>query len=262
MAAAPALRGPKVWVTRPEPDAGTFAETLKERGFAPIIAPLVEMSVLSIDVESGRDALQRADAVVITSRNALRAAESLGLLPAVSRRPVIAVGPGTANLAAELGCQQVTEAPGRAADIVDMLLAGDGSFGRPGAAIAYLRGAEVAFDLEAALAASDRAPELIAFMVYAMRPTGAPDAGLVDLIQRRELHAVTLFSPRVAGIYAQAVAQYALAEAVAPVIHYCLSDRVAAQISHLQLTNIAIPEKPNLQEMLEVMGGPTAQSMH
>src|SRR5690606_34319874 len=59
----------RVLVTRPEPDARQEADALRARGYEPVLAPLLDIEFLkgvSLDLDG-------AQAVVITSRNALRA---------------------------------------------------------------------------------------------------------------------------------------------------------------------------------------------
>ena len=61
----------RLLVTRPEPDASTFAEELRGLGHEPVLQPLIEFRALDFNPAK----LRTAQAIIITSGNCLRALE-------------------------------------------------------------------------------------------------------------------------------------------------------------------------------------------
>ena len=89
----------RILVTRPEPDASREAEALAARGHEAVLAPL-------LNIEFARDVpvdLAGAQALIVTSRNALRALSSRRELEDARKLPLYAVGEATSRAARELG---------------------------------------------------------------------------------------------------------------------------------------------------------------
>ncbi len=129
-------------ITRPKEDSTAIAERLEELGIEPLIEPL--MTIEKVDgAEIDLDGVQ---AILLTSRNGVRA-----LADATSRRDVAvyAVGDSTAELARENGFAAVESAGGDSESLAALVRArlkpGDG-------ALLHAAGAAVAGDLAGALA--------------------------------------------------------------------------------------------------------------
>ena len=96
----------RLLVTRPEPDATRQAELLAARGHEPVLAPLLAIeSATNVPIE-----LDGAQALIVTSRNALRALASHRDVAALLQLPLFAVGEATAKAATELGFTTVIAA--------------------------------------------------------------------------------------------------------------------------------------------------------
>ena len=109
----------RVLVTRPEPDATRQAERLAARGHEPVLAPLLAIeSANNVPLE-----LDGAQALIVTSRNALRALASHRDLAASLQLPLFAVGEATAKAATELGFTTVIAGPGTGEEL-SRLIAG------------------------------------------------------------------------------------------------------------------------------------------
>jgi hypothetical protein len=136
----------RLLVTRPEPDATRQAEALAALGHEPVVAPL-----LLIEPAKGTPLdLGGAQALIVTSRNAIRALASHRELSDSLRIPLFAVGEATAKAAAELGFTKVTAGPGTG-EALSRLIA---DILEPKAgALVHLAGETVAFDLKSALQA-------------------------------------------------------------------------------------------------------------
>ncbi|MEO0671598.1 MAG: uroporphyrinogen-III synthase, partial [Pseudomonadota bacterium] len=63
-----------IWITRPEADAARLVDGLRELGLEPVVAPLFEAHFLAVPQRFE----PKVDAVVVTSRNGIRALASAG----------------------------------------------------------------------------------------------------------------------------------------------------------------------------------------
>src|SRR5690606_19280302 len=100
-------------VTRPEPDATAMRTALEAAGHAVSVEPLMRV----VPVEGPPIALSGVQAIVATSRNALRMVGDRLDMPAAANLPLVAVGKGTAALAKEAGFQEVIEGPAGGGDL-------------------------------------------------------------------------------------------------------------------------------------------------
>ena len=107
----------RILVTRPEPDAEQQAEKLVARGHAPVIAPLLTVAFSN----SAPFDLARVQALIVTSRNGLRALAAHPQFAEAVTLPVFAVGPATARVAAGLGFARVIEGPGTGEGLSELI---------------------------------------------------------------------------------------------------------------------------------------------
>ena len=165
----------RVLVTRPEPDASREADALAARGHQGVKAPLLVIE----PVEDVALELDGAQALIVTSRNALRALAGHRDLGRARKLRLFAVGGATASAARELGFAEVTEGPGNGAGLAELIEAeakpADG-------VLIHLAGETLAFDLKSALEAkgfSVRQPVLYRSVQATQLPLGSlePDQG-------------------------------------------------------------------------------------
>ncbi len=234
-----------ILVTRPEPDASETKAQLKARGHEVSLEPVLRIAPAAID----EDTFERAQAVIATSRNGLRALATSPTLSSALQLPVFTVGPGTADLAHELKFQRVIAGAGTARDLAPLIAAqADPAKG----ALVHVAGEIIAFDIAAALAKSGfEVRSLTAYRALAatsLSPTTAKKiaAGTLD--------AVILMSPRSADIFAQLVADAGLTESARRLVFLCLSQAVAAALQSLTPTRIEIADAPNSAAMLAAVG--------
>ena len=135
----------RILVTRPEPDASRQADKLAARGHAAVLAPLLVIEPVA-DVALP---LEGAQALLVTSRNALSALATHRQLAEALSLPLFAVGEATARVAQGLGFADVTAGPGTGEALAKLvseeLQPGQGP-------LVHLAGETQAFDLKAALA--------------------------------------------------------------------------------------------------------------
>ncbi len=107
----------RLLVTRPEPDASRQAEQLRAMGHEPVLAPLLTIEMLpGVALR-----LDGAQAVIVTSRNVLRAVAARPELIEARDLPLYAVGDATARAAAELGFRQIVAGPGTGEELADLI---------------------------------------------------------------------------------------------------------------------------------------------
>jgi uroporphyrinogen-III synthase len=240
----------RLLVTRPEPDALKLSGLLEDGEHEAVVEPLLSVS---FDASDAVD-LEGAQAIVATSRNALRALKSSPALAEARRLPLFAVGKATAAEARALGIETVVTGAGTAAQLVAHLV----SVLDPAAGVlVHLAGDALAHDLAADLEAHGfrvRQP-----VVYRMLAATAFGERTIEAFAMGEIDGVLLMSPRTAAIYARLAARHGLASAVRSLPHFCLSAAVARQLQPLGTLPIAIPEAPRLEELLALIDKTAAQ---
>lgn len=133
----------RLLVTRPEPDAATQAEELRQLGHDPVLQPLLEFRVLDFDPAP----LASCDALILTSGSSLRALSGNPVLGAIAGVPLFCVGKETARRAASAGFQSVAATAETAEALAAAIVPAVGK----GTKIVHVSGEHQAFDLEAAL---------------------------------------------------------------------------------------------------------------
>ena len=241
----------RLLVTRPEPDASEQAAKLRALGHEPVIAPL-----LRIELVSGPINLADAQALIATSRNALRALGAHRSLSAALRLPLIAVGEASASLGAGLGFDSIERGPGTAEDLVRMIAeTRDPKAG----ALVHLSGETIAFDLAAALTALGFGVRRQ--IVYrSVRATDFPPKVLSLLIAER-IDGAILMSPRTSVTFSRLIRQHGMTAQAKRLICYCLSEAVAQALEPLQ-PRVLVAMRPNEEELLALVekGGPASQA--
>jgi uroporphyrinogen-III synthase len=214
----------RVLVTRPEPDASHEAEALVARGHEGVLSPLLvieEVKDVALD-------LAGAGALIVTSRNALRALSRHPALAAARKLPLFAVGEATGRAARELGFGKVIEGPGTGAGLAESIA----SKAEPGRGrLVHLAGETLAFDLKSALEA--RGFAVSQPVLYRAVPATelAPEA--LSRIRDGTLDGVILLSPRTAKTFLALLERYgAVTQGMRPVC-YCLSEAVAEVLAPL-----------------------------
>jgi uroporphyrinogen-III synthase len=208
----------RVLVTRPEPDARHEVETLAARGHEAVPAPLLvieEVKGVPIDLDG-------AQALIVTSRNALRALSRHSALAAARKLPLFAVGAATARAARELGFAAVIEGPGTGAGLAELI----GAKAMPsGGRLVHLAGETQAFDLQGALEA--RGFRVSAPVVYRALPAAELPAQALRSLKDGKLDGVILMSPRTAKTFLALLERYGALTQGRRLVCYCLSEAVA-----------------------------------
>jgi uroporphyrinogen-III synthase len=240
----------RLLVTRPEPDAAREAERLAARGHEAVLAPLLAIAF----VPDPPLQLEAAQALLVTSRNALRALASHRELGKARTLPLFAVGEATANAAKELGFASVTTGPGTGAALAELILRKLDPKRGP---LVHLAGETLAFDLKAALERHGftvRRPVL-----YRAVPARELPAEALRLLKAGTLDGVILMSPRTAKTFAALLAKHGLVTQGMSLVCYCLSEAVAEAVAALGL-EARVAARPREEDVLALMDSEAASS--
>ncbi|MGI9409102.1 MAG: uroporphyrinogen-III synthase [Hyphomicrobiaceae bacterium] len=238
----------RLWITRPEQDAGVLRAKLVAQGHEVVIE-----SLLHIDFDDA-DPIELDDvqALIATSRNGVRAAAASDIADLARHLPLFAVGPGTASTAEALGFAHVIQGPSTAEHLLPVIVERtDVNAG----ALLHLAGGRLAFEIGAELQAYGY--HVLQPTVYTARTARQLSVKLLQRIANAEVDGVILLSPRTAKTYVELAAAHQIERSARRMLHYCLSPAVARQLSPLQPEAVRISSRPNIAELL-ALTDPTA----
>lgn len=222
------LTPPRVWISRAEPGAARTAARLRDRGFEPIVAPLLAIKHLTPPIPD----LASFAALAFTSINGVAA---FALLTPRRDLPVFAVGDATAQAAHDAGFRNVRSASGDLHALARLIASAISN-----AAVLVPQAEAPAGDFTAALtAAGARNVSIQSLTVYRAIEMPAAAPALFD--------AVLIHSPR-AG---QALAKRGN-DALAHAVLACISPAAAAPLVALGLTPV-IATSPDEASLLTIL---------
>ncbi|HEV2511751.1 uroporphyrinogen-III synthase [Bosea sp. (in: a-proteobacteria)] len=216
---------------RPLEDAERSAQTLRERGKAPVVAPLFQVLPTGEKPPKGP-----FDALVLTSANAVPALESLpkswrGALPA------FCVGTRTAEAAGKLGFTAHSARGGRAellALILEQLPKGQ--------KLLLVAGRDRYEDLPQQL--RDAGHEVTIWTAYEAKAVEALPAAAADVLRDGSADAALHYSPRSAEIFFDLAAKAGLAEQAQALPQLALSAAIAAPLISAGSDTVLVAEHP------------------
>jgi len=241
----------RLLVTRPEADSVAFKAHLIAQGHEVVIDPLLRVR---FDVADPIE-LDGVQALIATSRNAVRALVQSPAFTAGKAIRLYCVGPGTASTAAALGFTDVVRGAGTARDLAALIAEHADINGGP---LLHLAGDVVAPGMVEDL---HRLGFHVAQpTVYRTEAAERLAAATVASLRNGRIDGVILLSPRTADVYANLVQNQRLTAAVQGLLHVCVSAATAERLRLLALRSIAVAAAPNLQEVLALLAPSTAQS--
>ena len=233
----------RLLVTRPEPDAALFKTRLEAMGHHVSLAPMIR-----IELDSRAIPLEGVQALIATSRNALRALAGCPSFGAAVALPIFTVGPGTLEYAHQLGFVRVHAGPGTARELAGLIASQTKPNDGP---LVHLAGDRRAFDLNGALEKMGFRVRLE--IVYHSVAAEALEPGIADAIRGGRLDGVIVMSPRSADVYKTLVEQAGLGQAASQLHCFCLSAGVAKRLGTLAQNNVSVAAAPNSEEMLALV---------
>jgi len=237
----------RILVTRPEPDAEKTAAKLRALGHEPVMAPLLTVVFSEPPVDLAVPA-----ALMLTSRNAVRAVSRWPQVAGWRDRPVFVTGQGTGDAARRAGFADVRSADGDAADLAALVMAEIGPELRP---ILY----PAARDRSEGFLEILRANGYDAHVVEAYRAESPAslDIAVCEALRFSRIDAVLLYSRRTAVAFRQAVEGAGLASALGGMRLCALSARVAEPLGGLgiEIVVAAHPDEDSLIALLQTGPG-------
>ena len=234
----------RILLTRPQADAERTALALRGRGHEVVVAPLLDLELLS-DADLG---VGPWIALLVTSGNAVRAIASHRRRGELRSLKVFTVGDRTAQAMRDCGFADVTSAAGNVHDLAALVAARL----QPPARLLYLAGEERSGDLAGLLRERNFVVETV--LVYrAVAATDLPHAAATALAAG--LDGVFHFSRRSAEAYLDAARRSNLLRAaIEQPTHYCLSGRIAEPLREAGAANIRIAARPDETALIELCG--------
>lgn len=226
-------------ITRPQPDADSFARDCRSVGIEPVIAPLMSIAFHDVPV-----VLPPGSALAFTSANGVRAFQRL---TAWREAVVFAVGPASAEAARAAGFQTVHSAGGDVDDLAEMIAA----HWDKGGDVLHIAGAHRAGNLVAAL--KGRGLSARRQVLYETRNEPAMPVAAAQALSGDARVDVALFSPRTARLFASLADQAGLGPALGNHRAVCLSDNVAAELDPAAWGAIAVAAAPNTEATISIL---------
>lgn len=234
----------RVLVTRPEPDASTTKAALEAAGHSVVLSPLMTIRFLPVQ-RFGEGMIQ---AIIFTSRNAVRALAQSPVLQGLLDVPVFAVGKGTARDAHDLGFHGVMEGPGNASDLVDVITAKSTP---AGGRLIHCAGYKLAFDFEGVL--GSKGFDVATIRCYEAEAASKLTDEAEAALRGGHLDAVLLMSPNASRTYVNLVEAAGLSQEAGKIACACISQATADALTPFKPGNVKVSLRPNSEEVLALV---------
>ncbi len=230
-----------ILVTRPQPDADATAALLRMQGFAPLVDPL-----FIAEFTEASPGKQNYQAVLATSRNAIRALARCGVMADFKDIPLFAVGDETEAEARLAGFTKVEHAAHSALSLSRLVKERAVPMRGP---LLYLTGRTRTAIIEAELAAGGF--KLQPWEGYAMQPSKVFGPDTLDALKREAIAAILLFSGRASAHFLEL--GNVLEEKILRVPQYiCLSEQTALPLRQKGFEAL-VPSSPGVQAMIALL---------
>ncbi|AGK59934.1 uroporphyrinogen III synthase HEM4 [Hyphomicrobium denitrificans 1NES1] len=234
-----------VLVTRPKGDGEKLKAQLEQLGWEVSLEPLIRI----VPNEIPPSAIDGASTLIVTSRNALKTLSASAALVPATMLPLMAVGPGTAALALELGFKDVFEGPGTGAELAPEIVRKSKA---DGGTFVYLAGDKLAFDLPAVL--TEQGVNIRRVVAYRSVAAETLSPRIAEALREGVIDVVVLMSPKTAETWASVAPDVAKPNDLSGISYACISEAVANVLRlRLGTQNIIIADRPNLEEIFIVL---------
>ena len=234
----------RLLVTRPEPEAEETAARLRSLGHEVLVQPLLDIAF----VEPPADA-PKPTAIVVTSRNGVRA---LGQWPAAADwldRPVFTTGAATAEAARAAGFADVRSGGGDVAALTKRILA---ELPVNRGQILYVAARDRAGRLAEDLGA--RGYHVRTVEAYRAMRVAHLDAATDAALRAGIIDGALFFSRRTAETFADLVNAAGLAAPAKRIVFYALSEAVAEPLRSFSGADIRLAPKPDADSLFVLIG--------
>jgi len=231
-------------ITRPQEDAERLAHFVKIKGFEPIVEPLLN----PIYMEDLILMPPKVQAVMITSKHALRAIESSNQTAAFQNIPFICVGEKTTALAKGMGLQTVSEHFENVDKLTEWVKENIVPEVGP---LVYLHGDVTTKNLKDTL--GEHGFSVQNQRAYQMNEAQMFSHKTMAIIKRQVLHGIAFFSPRTGRIFVNISQNFGLHDYLSVVNALCLSQAVADEVKVIPWKSIQIAKNPKEEAFLELL---------
>lgn len=223
-------------IFRPLRDALPLAEELKSKEVDPYLCPLYHPYFLPVLP------LENPQALIVTSKNALRSLESHDDL---KKLPLYAVGDETAALAQNMGFSKVTSASGTSQELIQCVL----QRAHPKTGILWhLSGQIVKGNIVETLI--EKGFEAQRRIVYSIEEAKNLPEPLLSHLRSQKVAYVLFFSSHTALLFVNLLKMYGLEKLACQMRAVCLSQAIALKASMLTWKEIWISPKPTVQSIM------------
>lgn len=226
---------PRVLLIRPLEDALPIAKVLKSLGVESLLYPLFKPRFFPIPP------LKTPQALIITSKNALRAIEGYEELKKI---PLYVVGDQTAHFAQDKGFSKVLSASGTSQELTELIL-GHAHYER--GVLWHLSGEVIKGNIVNELRAKGFEAERH-IVYHIIEAENFPESLLFDL-QNEKISHVMFFSPHTTTIFVNLINKNALEKIAYRMTALCLSHEVAEIARVIEWNKIWVSPQPATQNM-------------
>ncbi len=229
-------------VTRPDPDAAPLIAALENAGIATLHQPVFTIRFRQEELPD----LSGCQAIIVTSRNGVRALTRVRAEAGAFSLPVFAVGDSSAALAREAGFGTVYSADGDVHDLAVLIrhrLKPDDGW------LLHAAGSRVARDLGGVLA--DEGYRVHREVLYRAEAAGHLDNTCRTALAEGKADGAVFYSPRSAVTFASLVQAAGLSAACARMTAFCLSQAVADAFAGLRWQRVITASRPRQDALME-----------
>jgi uroporphyrinogen-III synthase len=238
-----------ILVTRPQPDNAVTVAALRAKGLEVLPAPMLRFEPVAFQDDS--DA--HYGAVIVTSANALRAAEGQPAMIRLKQLPLFAVGERTAEAARQTGFSNVISADGDATALRDLLVASVRVKKlKKTDTLLYLAGADLARDLAGEL--GERGFDVVTQTTYRMVPIASLPRDVCEAFAASGIEAVLHYSRRSARAFLDAAQAGGVEISALAIPQCCLSEPIASIVRDAGATQVMVARTPEEKALFEVLG--------
>lgn len=225
-----------ILIIRQKEEAEALADLLTAKGLTPYLCSLFTPRFFPPPF------LKRAQGLIITSKNALRALRGRDEFLNI---PLYVVGDETATFAKNMGFSTVLSASGTANDLVHLIRQ---KATPAGGILWYLSGEVIRGTLQEILAISGF--HVKRHKIYQIEREENFSASFALDLKARVISHVLLFSPHTTILFIHLLKERGLDQCMSQITAVCLSAEVAAAASRLGWKNVWISSHPTIQAMM------------
>ncbi len=262
---------PRILLTRPQAQSEAMAALLETKNLPTFIEPMLEIAPIpGISSIVATALAKNPSAILTTSSHALTlfpsplVGEGQGEGASFKRDPLSqpsptggegflplwVVGETSAKRALEMGFAHVHAGGGSASGMAKKIAAAMTPTAGP---LLYLRGADIAFDLTAALTARGFTVEEV--IVYEARARESFSPALQERLRSHDLAAATFFSHRTLEIFSHLTGKHGLTGELRTLHAFCLSDAIADHARRLPWAGVHTAAAPTQSALIEAFAG-------